>query len=320
MLLPEVTRHYMRVRPPESGEAYACESCGKETIRLQNRPPGTRYEFEAREIIDGGFLELVRYGVRRADDPLIVDSLKVVDAVLKRGLPQGPGWLRYNWDGYGDRSDGRPFEGWGKGHVWPLLTGERAHYELAAGNDITELIRTYERYATCGQMMPEQVWDEPSLPGTTLELGQPAGSAVPLVWAHAEYLKLLRSALDGKVFDRIDAVYQRYSEPAGRRQVRRDLEIYSLRRPIQKIAAGQTLRIQDPKRFDLIWTTDDWKTTRTAIGRSLGSAGFSAEIAPGADPCTLEWTLHWTEPNAWLGYNVQMQVEQNRQAATTVNT
>jgi glucoamylase len=204
--------------------------------------------------------------------------------------------------------------------VWPLLTGERAHYELAAGNDITELIRTYERYATCGQMMPEQVWDEPSLPGTTLELGQPAGSAVPLVWAHAEYLKLLRSALDGKVFDRIDAVYQRYSEPSGRRQVRRDLEIYSLRRPIQKIAAGQTLRIQDPRRFDLIWTTDDWKTTRTAIGRSLGSAGFSAEIAPGAAPCTLEWTLHWTEPNAWLGYNVQMQVEQNGQAATTVNT
>ncbi len=101
VLLPEVKRHYMRVRPPEKGEAYACESCGDEMIHLNNRPPGTRFEFEAREIIDGGFLELVRYGVRRADDPLIVDSLKVVDAVLKRDLPQGPGWLRYNWDGYG---------------------------------------------------------------------------------------------------------------------------------------------------------------------------------------------------------------------------
>ncbi len=65
-------------------------------IRIANRPPGTRSEFEAREIIDGGFLELVRYGVRRADDPLIVDSLKVVDLVLKRNLPQGPCWLRYN--------------------------------------------------------------------------------------------------------------------------------------------------------------------------------------------------------------------------------
>jgi glucoamylase len=111
---PEVKRHYMRIRPPECGEAYAHEGCGKETIRLQT---GRRdaHEFEAREIIDAGFLELVRYGVRRADDPLIVDSLKVVDAVLKRDLPQGPGWLRYNWDGYGQRPDGGPFQGWGRG-------------------------------------------------------------------------------------------------------------------------------------------------------------------------------------------------------------
>jgi glucoamylase len=150
ILHPEVKRHYMRIRPPEPGEAYACESCGKETIRLNNRPPGTRYEFEAREIIDGGFLELVRYGVRRADDPLIVDTLKVVDKVLKRDLPQGPCWLRYNWDGYGDRADGGPFLGWGQGRPWPLLTGERAHYELAAGRDITPLITTYEKFATPG--------------------------------------------------------------------------------------------------------------------------------------------------------------------------
>jgi glucoamylase len=92
----------MRIRPPEKGEAYACESCGTEMIRLNNRPPGTRTEFAAREIVDAGFLELVRYGVRRADDPLIVASLQVIDAVLKRELPQGPGWLRYNWDGTGN--------------------------------------------------------------------------------------------------------------------------------------------------------------------------------------------------------------------------
>jgi glucoamylase len=309
VLLPEVKRHYMRIRPPETGEAYACEDCGRETIRLQNRPPGTRTEFEAREIIDGGFLELVRYGVRRADDPLIVDSLKVVDAVLKKDLPQGPGWLRYNNDGYGDRADGGPFQGWGKGRPWPLLTGERAHYELAAGNDITELIRTYERYATAGQMMPEQVWDEPNLPGTSLKLGMPGGSAVPLVWAHAEYLKLLRSAVDGKVFDRIDAVYERYCEQAGSKKLRHDLEIYTRKRPIQSIAAGETLRILDEKRFDLVWTSDGWKTTQTTMSHSLGSTGFSAEIATGPEDGRLEWTLHWTEQNAWLGYNVVVKVE-----------
>src|ERR1035437_10961039 len=203
VLLPSVKRHYMRIRPPEAGEAYACESCGDETIHINNRPPGTRYEFEAREVIDAGFLELVRYGVRRADDPLMVDSLKVVDSVLKRDLPQGPGWLRYNWDGYGNRPDGGSFEWWGQGRVWPLLTGERAHYELAAGHDIAPLIRTYEAFATCGQMLPEQVWDEAIVPDTSLRLGQPAGAALPPVGAHAGDFEVLASGVDGRAFQPI---------------------------------------------------------------------------------------------------------------------
>src|SRR6266702_983527 len=309
VLLPSVKRHYMRVRPPETGEAYACESCGKEMIHINNRPPGTRYEFEAREIIDGGFLELVRYGVRRAEDQLMIDSLQVVDAVLKRGLPQGPGWLRYNWDGYGDRPDGGPFQGWGQGRVWPLLTGERAHYELAAGRDISGLIETYERFATSGQMMPEQVWDEANRPQRGLQLGQPAGSATPLVWAHAEYLKLLRSALDGKVFDRVDPVYQRYCEPEGRQRVRRDLEIYSRRRPIQKVTAGETLRILDEDRFELVWSTDGWRTTETTPSQILGSAGFSVDIRTGPEEGELSWTQHWPESGRWLGYIVIVKIE-----------
>ena len=314
VLLPSVARHYMRIRPPESGAAYACESCGTEMIRLSNRPPGTRYAFAAREVIDAGFLELVRYGVRRADDPLIVDSLKVVDAVLKRELPQGPGWLRYNWDGYGQREDGGPYQGWGQGRVWPLLTGERAHYELAAGKDISPLIRAYERFATGGQMMPEQVWDEPDVPDTSLLPGEPAGSAVPLVWAHAEYLKLLRSAVDGKVFDRIDSVYVRYCEREGQGRTRRNLEIYSLRRPIQKIAVGDTLRVLDGNRFDLVWSVDGWQTPQTVASRSLGSAGYSVDLsatdlATGQAGGRLSLTLHWPEQERWLGYNVEVKIE-----------
>jgi glucoamylase len=309
VLHPEVKRHYMRVRPPEKGEAYACEDCGKEIIHLNNRPPGTPTEFEAREIIDAGFLELVRYGVRRADDPLMVDSLKVVDAVLKRDLPPGPGWLRYNWDGYGQRPDGGPFQGWGQGRVWPLLGGERAHYELAAGNDIAPFIASYENFSTGGHMMPEQVWDEADRPECSLRIGQPAGSAVPLVWAHAEYLKLLRSALDGKVFDRIDPVYARYCEPEGRSRKRQDLEIYSLRRPIQRIAEGNTLRILDENRFELVWSADGWQSSYTASSRSQGSAGFCAEIAAAPGSAGLSWTLHWPEQKRWLGYNVEVAID-----------
>ncbi len=321
VLHPEIKRHYMRIRPPECGEAYAHESCGKETIHLANRPPGTRTEFEAREIVDGGFLELVRYGVRRADDPLIVDTLKVVDAVLKRDLPQGPGWLRYNWDGYGQKEDGGAFQGWGQGRVWPLLTGERAHYELAAGRDISALIKTYEAFSNCGQMMPEQVWDEENMPDTSLKIGQPAGSAMPLVWAHAEYLKLLRSAMDGKVFDRIDPVYERYCTPEGRSRRRTDLEIYTRRRPIQRIARGATLRILDEQRFEAVWTVDTWKTTNTTVSRALGSAGFSVDIPVGSESSDLVWTMHWIGPDGlgqngvgqdgWLGYNVNVKVDAN---------
>jgi len=309
VLMPEVKRHYMRIRPPECGETYAHEDCGKETIHIQNRPPGTRDEFEAREIVDAGFLELVRYGIRKAGEPLMEDSLRVVDHVLKRGLPQGPGWLRYNWDGYGERPDGGPFQGWGQGRVWPLLTGERAHYELAAGRDISELIKTYERFATGGQMMPEQVWDETNLPGSSQWPGQPTGSAVPLVWAHAEYLKLLRSAMDGKVFDRIDTVYERYCTPEGRQKVHNGVEVYSQMRPVARIASGKALRILDEKWFEVRWTVDGWQTTETAESRSLGSAGFCADIHPGVESGTLQWTFHWLEPESWLGHNVEVQIE-----------
>lgn len=313
VLHPEIKRHYMRIRPPECGEAYAHEECGKEIIHLSNRAPGTRSEFEAREIIDAGFLELVRYGVRPAGDPLIVDSLKVVDAILKRELPQGSAWLRYNHDGYGQRADGTAYKVWGHGRPWPLLTGERAHYELALGSDITSLLRTYEEFATKGQMLPEQVWDQPDLPDCELWNGKPAGSAVPLVWAHAEYLKLLRSAIDGKVFDRIEPVYRRYSTAEGRAGIRRGIEMYTRHRPIQKIQAGQKLRILEERSFDLVWTADSWKTTQSAASSGFGSAGFSADLEPPAGCKQIEWTMHWTDAapgcDAWLGYNVKIAIE-----------
>ena len=308
VLHPEIKRHYMRIAPPKCGEAYAYQSCGKEGIRLSNRPPGARYEFEPREIVDAGFLELVRYGVRRADDPLIVDSLRVVDAVLKRDLPQGPGWLRYNWDGYGQRADGLGYEGWGQGRVWPLLTGERAHYELAAGNGVKPLIETYEKFATGGQMLPEQVWDDADIPERSMRVGQPAGSAVPLVWAHAEYLKLLRSAVDGKVFDLIDPVFERYCDGEGRKKRQPGVEIYSRRRPIENIGTGKTLRILDEGHFEVTWTDDGWQTTNTANSRAMGSAGQYADIGP-TGTGEMEWTLRWPEKDAWLGYNVKVKID-----------
>jgi glucoamylase len=313
VLLPEVKRHYMRVRPPEQGDAYFGEGAGTEKIHINNRPPSTQTEFEAREIIDAGFLELVRYGVRSGDDPLIAESLRVVDAVLKRGLPQGPGWLRYNFDGYGQRPDGGPFKGWGQGRVWPLLTGERAHYELAAGRDVSALIETIERFASVGNLLPEQVWDESDRPEQHLLRGKPAGSAVPLVWAHAEYLKLLRSVSDGRIFDRIEPVYQRYATAEGRTRARKSIEIFSLKRPIQRINAGATLRILNDERFDVEWTTDNWQSKHRSSARSLGELGFSVDLDTFAYQAgeRLIWTLEWVESGAWLGRDVEILLDGN---------
>ena len=130
------------------------------SINIANRPPSFQSKFPAKDIVDAGFLELVRYGIRKPDDSLIVDSLRVVDAVLKVETPFGPCWHRYNNDGYGQKEDGGPFVGWGKGRGWPLLAGERGHYELAAGHDARVFIRAMEGFSSVTGLLPEQVWDE----------------------------------------------------------------------------------------------------------------------------------------------------------------
>ncbi len=115
----------------------------------------------------------MRYGIRRADDPLIVDSLKVVDHILKIDTPFGPCWRRYNHDGYGQQKDGGPFIHYGQGRAWPILTGERAHYELAAGGDVQPLVQAIEQFASVGGMLPEQVWDYKDMPDKGLYFGVP---------------------------------------------------------------------------------------------------------------------------------------------------
>ena len=305
ILHPDVKRHYMRIRPPECGDPYAHEECGREMVHINNIPPGEQSEFEAREIIDAGFLELVRYGVRAADDPLIVDSLKVVDYVLKVDTPKGPCWKRYNHDGYGQREDGGPFLGWGKGRAWPLLTGERAHYELAAGRNIHDLIETIERCASSGGMLPEQIWDEPDRNG--LVFGGPAGSAMPLVWAHSEYLKLLRSAHDRQVVDRIPVVEERYARG---HHPPSQIEVFKVsRRQIRDIPAGKTLRITSAARFCVTWSSDQWKTTRSFESTQVGYAGSYADLptSPGQTGA-LSFTLFWPDENRWEGRNFDVDI------------
>jgi glucoamylase len=304
VLLPEVKRHYMRIHPPICGDPFVTPECKRMLVTLNNREPGQQYQFQAKEVIDGGFLELVRYGVRRADDPLIVDSLKVVDHILKINTPYGPCWRRYNHDGYGQRHDGGPFISYGQGRAWPLLTGERAHYELAAGKDISSYIKTMENFSSAGGMLPEQIWDYQDMPEVGMHFGRSAGSAQPLVWAHAEYIKLLRSAADGRVFDRISVVEDRYARPAAERTPRRPVEIFQLGRTLKAIQNDHILRILDAGRFRVVWTTDNWQTQHATDAHQTGYPGFYADIqAPEKDATEVSFTLNWPEENRWLGKN-----------------
>ena len=256
-LVPGIRRHYIRILPDDVDNPNPAEDPNSGILKIANLAPGTNNSFPAKEIVDAGFLELVRYGIRKPDDPVIVDSLKVVDAVLKVDTPVGPVWHRYNHDGYGQREDGGPYDGWGKGRAWPLLTGERAHFELAAGRDVKPFIRAIEGFASATGLLPEQVWDEQDKPEKHMFLGRPTGSAMPLMWAHAEYIKLLRSASDGRVFDLIPEVANRY---LGDRKACQLFEIWKPNRQVRVVKRGYTLRVQVPAPFRLHWTGDEWRT------------------------------------------------------------
>jgi len=298
-ILPSVPRHYIRIHPVDVNEIEPDENPNNGLLFIANRPPGTQRAWPCKDVVDAGFLELVRYGIRRPDDPIVVDSLKVVDALLKVKTPYGPVWHRYNHDGYGQKADGGPYTGWGQGRAWPLLTGERAHYELAAGRDVRPYIEALERFATeCG-LLPEQVWDEADRPRQGLYLGRSTGSAMPLMWAHAEYIKLLRSVHDGVVFDRITPVYRRYV--VDRAQVQ-PVEVWKPNRRPSAVAPGSVLRVQANAPFRLRWTMSDWREIHDtySMPTALGIDHVDLQV-PLDQQGPVRFTFYWTREERWEG-------------------
>ena len=212
------------------------------------------------------FLQLVRFGLRQPDDALILDSIKVIDELLKVDTPSGPCWHRYNGDGYGEHEDGAPFDGVGIGRLWPLLTGERGHYELVAGNDPLPYLQAMETMSGKGGMLPEQVWDSAAIPARGLYPGNPSGSAMPLVWAHAEYIKLLTSRKLGYPCDRPDATWQRYQ---GNRPVIQHA-VWLLQSQVQNIRAGQDLYIATLTPCTIHWSIDGWQSVQDDATQNTG--------------------------------------------------
>lgn len=239
-------RYYLRITQngkPDAGDR----------IELNNGA-GT---FDEREIVDAGFLELVRLGVKPADDPLIEKSLTIVDKLIKVDTPGGPAFYRYNHDGYGEMDDGRRWN-WddkytGKGRLWALLSGERGEYALARASacpsdppartplekDLPALTPRQSRclterarslfearsrlenmlaFANDGLMIPEQVWDKKETPATIdrqfipgLAFGEGTGSATPLAWSMAQFIRLVASLQAGHNLETPDVVKRRYA-------------------------------------------------------------------------------------------------------------
>ncbi len=308
-LLHGVPRHYVRIAPVDPNDPSAEADPDGATLRIANRPPGARTDFPARDVVDAGFLELVRYGLRAPDTALMEDSLAVVDAVLRVETPAGPVWRRYNHDGYGQRDDGGAYDRWGVGRAWPLLTGERGHYEVAAGRDAHPYLHTLERLATRTGMLTEQVWDGPDRPDVHMYLGAPTGAAMPLMWAHAEYVKLLRSVSDGAVFDRIPLVADRY---LGEREACRRLEVWTTGRRPRSMRRDAALRIQAAAPFRLRWTADEWSEHIDTPSRDTGLGVHYADLRPRAGQRTpFRFTFFWTDAGRWEGRDFAVEIDED---------
>jgi glucoamylase len=225
-----VPGYYVRIAPPETTDASQLHHL---IVPLKNYQPEAKGRFEAWRITSPDVFALVRYGLRRADDSRIRNTLRVIDATLRDETRAGPAWRRFNHDGYGETADGGPFVGAGVGRCWPILTGERAHYELAAGNcrGAAALLDTMARQASHG-LLPEQIWNAGDIPDRGLFNGRPTGSATPLVWAHAEFITLARSLRDGDVFDCPPQVQQRFA-PAERDRLRPAAPAGDTRAPVE---------------------------------------------------------------------------------------
>lgn len=250
------------------------------------------------------FLELVRYGLRRPKDERILRSLQGVDALLKVSLPAGPSWRRYAGDLYGEKDDGSPWDGSGRGRSWPVLTGERARHFFSMGLPAAEIVRSFEGFAGPGLMLPEQVWDAADIPAKGLYFGRATGAASPLGWAHAEYLELLVTIALAGFPDIVLPARRRYTEGTAPEPA----FVWTHRHQITRLAPGRRLRVQLPRPGSIHYSFDDWKTFGEveAIDTTLGV--WVAEVPSNklAAGTTFSWTAHYM--TGWEGKNYTLTV------------
>ena len=297
-----VDGHYVRIASPDVLAGAPLST----PVSLRNQPPGASM-VPGDEMIGTDFLALVRFGLRLPGDPRIVSSLALADSLLRTDTPSGPVWHRYNGDGYGEHEDGSAYDGTGIGRGWPILVGERGHYELDAGRDAWPYLEAMRRMASGGGMLPEQVWDAAPIPERHLAAGRPSGSAMPLAWAHAEYVKLVRSIALGHSIDRPEAAWQRYRGIAPK--TTRATWRFAAPRP--SIPPARTLRLELMAPARVRYSTDGWRSWTDRDARDTGLGVWLVDV-PGSDRLApggaVDFTFWWPEAGRWEGRDFRVEV------------
>ena len=297
-----VEGYYVRVSPPDVSDAV---SPLKGFVPIKNRTP-EHMKAPLAQIVSPDALALVRFGLRAPNDIRIINTVKVIDSILKSNTNTGPVWHRYNQDGYGEHVNGEAFDGSGVGRGWPLLAGERAHYELANGNikEAKKLKHIIELQTSPGGLIPEQVWDSPDLPEYRLFNGHPSGSAMPLVWAHAEYIKLLRSLHDEKIFDLPDQTVQRYQKD----KIISPYAFWRFNHKVRSMYKGKILRIEVLSPAILHWSTDNWQTNADEEMKDSSLGVYFIDLPTDKLPVNTKivFTFRWLKDNRWENKNYEV--------------
>lgn len=296
-----VEGYYLRINPYN----LPANEVKDRTMDLKNHT-GDDGKISIGELISVDALALVRFGLRSPRDPKIKNTIKAIDYKLKVDTPTGPCWHRYNLDGYGEDKYGNSFpNGKGIGRAWPLLTGERAHYEIAAGNMKTakSLLETMESFAN-NSLLPEQIWDTDDIPEKGLYLGKASGSAMPLTWAHAEYLKLCSSIRNKRIVDCPSVTLKRY----GRKKQSSPFDIWTEENKLTHLDAGKYLRIIVENEATIRWSQDQWKSLQNTETYSPLQGVHCADIVPDGSAKEIVFTVHWEKDNRWEGKNYTVKI------------
>jgi len=295
-----VSGYYMRTAPED---VLIHDGVKHEHVLVKNRAHDLGLAADEQLAID--CLQLARFGLRAPDDPAMSASIKAIDALLKTDTPKGPVWHRYNGDGYGEHPDGAPFDGWGRGRGWPLLTGERGHIAVLAGEDARPYVAAMTQMTGPGGLLPEQVWDSAPIPERGLYPGQPSGSAMPLVWAQAEFIKLVLSVVAGAPVDRPARTWARY----GGTRPRLDYVLWQPRQRVRQLVAGQELRLLLPEPARVHWGKNGWQSPADVATEDWG-LGHLARLPTSllAAGESIEFTFYWPARAQWQGENFQVVV------------